>query len=241
MTPDQMPFLTHEALALIRLALDGASTPENFFLEVDWILQDPRLTAGGTAESWPELTVSQHGDGGNAVALWRHTTSATGGLTRSQATDGRLWTCLALSRYRDYMHARWPLETTGASNWKNRVRDRWVMPVEPTHKPALRHGIARLWWIPCLTSDDHTDDMALTRWVLSEERLVIDLLDRFVTMSAPTRYAVLELMVRTHEQLPTDRRRRFMVELNNVAGVRDLDSMSAHDRDALLRELVEKV
>lgn len=240
MTPDQMPFLTHEALALIRLALDGASTPENFFLEVDWILQDPRLTAGGTAESWPELAVSQHGDGGNAVALWRHTTSATGSLTRSQATDGRLWTCLALSRYRDYMSARWPLEAPGVSNWKNRVRDRWIMPVEPTHKPALRHGIARLWWIPCLTGDDHTTDMALTRWVLSEERLVIDLLDRFVTMSEPTRYAVLDLVAQTHEQLTADQRRRFMVDLNNVAGVRDLDSMSEHDRNALMQQLMQR-
>lgn len=239
MRPEELPLLSFEALTMVRDVLGAASTPQTFLHEVDGILADPAYTVAGSVGSWPEL-VKGEDDGDNAVALWRHTTNGHTGFSRSQATDGRFWTWMALSRYRKYMSARWPLEGSGVKNWKGRVEDRWLMPADPSHRPAVRHGIARLWWVPCLTSDDEQGDMALTRWVLSKERRVIDLLDRYVTMSEPTRYAVLGF-VKNGQEMDEDRTRAFMVELNSVAGVLDTDSMSEHDRIALLRDLAQRV
>lgn len=243
MSPEALPFLTNDGLASVWSRLDEAETPQEFLEGVDKILEDPRSVVTGSVDSWPVLVKNEDDDGENAVALWRHTVDSDAqvdGFTRSQASDGRFWTYMAFSHYRNYMLERWPLISPRASNWKGRVEDRWIMPAEPGYKQAIRHGIARLWWIPCLTEDDGDDDMPLTRWILRKERLVIDLLDRYVTMSEPTRYAVLNFVMKS-DDVDDNRRRAFIKELNNIAGVRDLDSMSEHERYTLLHELMARV
>lgn len=242
---ESLPFLTREGLSRVRLALEEAENSAEFFREVDLLLEDHRLVIAGDTKSWPHLERRADGDGANSVAVWRHTLDhpfLKENFGLSQATDGRFWTFMALSRYRDYMLARWDPEDPGIKDWRNRIRNRWLMPMDPRHKNGLLHGIARLWWIACLSHADKpgSQDLKLTRWILEVERRPIDLLDRYVVMSEPTRYSVLEL-VHAFPEMTSKQHRALLKELNNVAGVRDLDSMSEHARKSLIEEIAQRI
>lgn len=185
---------TMNALNLIHSCLDHSESVPDFFAEVDALASDSMNTLAlpGTVEFTQALDPSD--DGQNAAMVY----DAIGALDRSNAADPRRWTYMALKSHRDYMSARWSLET--ARNWKGRARDRWLI-VNPTRRGLVRHGIARLWWSAELTRDTHMeralshrtgDPYAYTRWLFESEDRVQAIFERELGSNSAVMWTVLE-------------------------------------------------
>lgn len=235
--------LRAEALAALRVALDEATSPDDFLAEADRLVADPENTFAlpGQSSSPRALTVSRRGtgmDAGNGPLVYED----LGPMDRANAADPRLWTCLALSSYREYMEQRWPLES---DKWKNRVQDRWVLE-NASRGRLVRHGIARLWWISHLTRDaslahplssEQQDEFAYTRAALANEDRVNAIFDREVGGVAQVRRSVLELAAGDPNFATEAQVRALMKRLTLVYGYRDLALVTRGDLNELIEEL----
>lgn len=152
---------TTDALHQLKVALEQSDDPAEFLSRVDMIAGNPGNTLDYPFEIGdPEPLTVSHGrrqakadsqEAINAESVYEH----LGALQRVQAQDPRLWTHLAFVEYREYMEARWALEGDSlpkGNNWRNRVKDRWLITSGSSGKLVL-HGIARLWWVAHLTYD----------------------------------------------------------------------------------------
>ena len=236
--------LTESALTDLNDALNEAATPADYLAQADAIVEKPenRLLLP-TDYSEPDPIRPAAGavgvDAANGPAVFEY----VGVLDPSNASDPRLWTFMAFSTYRSYMEERWPL--VPGTNWKNRVRDRWLLRAT-TRGRLVRHGIARLWWVTNLTYDAQCrhllskvegDRYAYTRAVFRNEDRINALFDREAGAISSVVRAVLEHAGKNVIYGRDNHLRAVMKELTLVMGFRDLGVLSPAELDELIEEV----
>ncbi|OZG51610.1 hypothetical protein PSRA_1007 [Pseudoscardovia radai] len=186
-----------DAVTLLRLKLKECDTFEDYLASVDELSNDDHYLLDRDAIELDSPLSASDADGNNAIALF----TAVGAIDRVNATIPGLWTYLAFNTCRQYMLERWNPGKSG--NWRQRVKDRWLLPIEPNRGNLVRHGIARLWWAAELTIDDSCehvlsrekqDPYAYTRWIFEVEDRWLQLFDRSVGQNSEVLWAVLDSM-----------------------------------------------
>lgn len=186
-----------DTVTLILTKLDDAATPGDFLAQIDELAVDPDQLLDRDPIDLEEPLSTKRPDSVNAEILFE----AVGQIDRVNAALPGLWTYMAFSTCRQYMTDRWPLD--GVRNWKNRVKQRWILPTTPSRGRLIRHGIARLWWAAELTYDGslaHTlskaddDPYAYTKWVFAVENRLLQLFDRSVGENPDVMWAVMDSM-----------------------------------------------
>lgn len=186
-----------DTVALILTKLDGADTPGDFLAQIDELSTDHDQLLTRDSIDLEEPLSTKRLDSGNAEILFE----AVGQIDRVNAALPGLWTYLAFNTCRQYMTDRWPLD--GVRNWKERAKQRWILPTTPRRGRLIRHGIARLWWAAELTYDGsfehplsktNDDPYAYTKWVFGVENRLLQLFDRSVGENQKVMWAVMDSM-----------------------------------------------
>lgn len=111
------------------------------------------------------------------------------GITRSMATDERLWSGMAVTIGYDYLLYRWPLDKL------TKLTYRWVF-YTPGRRKLFYHGIARLWWYAELTYDKNADDpYHLTRFVYKHPHIMEKMIYRNYSMNERVRFNIINSLV----------------------------------------------
>jgi len=237
--------LTEPALLDIFRVLQEATTPEEFFANVDTIIANPENQL-----PWPislgvpdSLTVS--GTRGVDIQNAPRVHQYVGELDRANASDARLWSYLAFATYRDYMEKRWRLESDDANpeSWKRRVRDRWLLHSDSVTRGRLvRHGIARLWWVSHLTycgvdaeGVANEDPYAYTTEVFKREDRLNAIFDREVGAIPSVMRAVLDHASSLGDAATDKYIHRIMQYLTLVNGYRDIGVLDFSTVQELIR------
>lgn len=121
-------------------------------------------------------------DAKNAELIYEY----LGNLTRTQASDKRLWVTLTHTKFIQYCRERWP---TTEANWKSNIENHWFMKEGGGRAALSRNAISRLWWGAFLTvapweSDESLEFMRssdrywLTKVLFSQAQIVQDLFER---------------------------------------------------------------
>lgn len=186
-----------DTISLILTKLDNADNPSDFLAQVEKLSADPDCLLQRDSIELEKPLDTNHPDSDNAKILFE----AVGQIDRVNAALPGLWTYMAFNTCRQYMLDRWPLD--GVRNWKNRAKQRWVLPFTPARGRLIRHGIARLWWATELTYDgslEHTlsketdNPYAYTKWVFAIENRLLQLFDRSVGENPDVMWAVMDSM-----------------------------------------------
>lgn len=226
--------LTESALEAVFMALESARNPEDFLAQADAIIGSPENLLALPNSLGPPDPLSASGtravDIDNAAKVHEY----IGEMDSANAADGRLWTYLAVSSYRDYMTSRWPLASEPDSDsWKRRARDRWLLHNGAvTRGKLIRHGIARLWWVahltyaPEATSGIAKDDpYAYTREVFKSEDRLNAIFDREVGAFPEVATAILDHAAELGENATDKYLQRIMQYLTLVHGYQDIGAM----------------
>lgn len=160
------------------------------FTEAD-ILENKRILVSET----PKLSVPTESDFlelENAVKLF----GAFKNLSRTQATDVRIWTYMSHVQYWDYMKARWPSPTDNQKDKKiNHILQHWYMKTSDS-KSISRHGIASLWWGAFITYDkQRKDPFELTAEFFSKQDYKRLILEQNIAFYKPLVHAILEYVI----------------------------------------------
>lgn len=218
-----------DAVALLRLKLKECDTFEDYLASVDDLSNDDAYLLDRDAIELDSPLSATNTDGDNAIALYDEMVT----IGRVNATIPGLWTYLAFNTCRQYMLKRWNPEES--KNWKQRVEDRWLLPVEPKRGKLVRHGIARLWWAAELTRDDSCkhvlsrekqDPYAYTRWIFEVEDRWLQLFDRSVGQNSEVLWAVLDSMQKDRSTPQSDLIKAVGRDLLLAMSTRRLDVLS---------------
>jgi hypothetical protein len=235
--------LTHSAIDDIFSALERAESQEDFFVEVDEIVNDPaRLLSlptdlGQAPEITPNATGAADLEAGPLVYEY------LGPMDPSNASDPRLWNYLAFATFREYMFKRWPLGET--TNWKTRVTRRWLM-MNPNRQNLVRHGIARLWWISSITYDARSEfplssaqgtGFAYTRAAFQNEDRIQATFEREAGSVRSLVRAVLEWATAGGREATGSEVKALMKEVTLVCGFRDIEALGDEQMRELIRTL----
>lgn len=233
--------LTEAAIQQIMDALSESDDSSDFFARAEAITSSKEnllLLPVALGQSAP-LTVGD--DGSNSAIVHEH----IGEKDRANAADPRLWTYLALVTYRDYMEKRWPVKDV--KKWKERIRDRWLL-TNAARSKLMRHGIARLWWVACLTWDETgklplssklNDPYAYTRQALSTEDYVVGIFERKIGAMPTVVRAVLEHLSDQENKATGRYAKSLLKSLNLVHGYRDIGLLNDSDLHALINSAVK--
>ncbi|MER2121019.1 MAG: DUF6339 family protein [Solibacillus sp.] len=201
--------------------LENALDTESWFLESRITFQKANLIIPGHGQG-------SKTDAENAIRLHHSLKN----LTPAQATDQRIWTYLTHNVYPDYMAARWLQKVSKGS------LERYFAS---TNRLLIRNGIARLWWYGYLTYDENRENpYELTKFALSNQDIVVSLLERNLGNSKNLFLKVLDILYNYTNIYPTITSSKNITSLskyiNFCEGVTLLDSMSKGD----LKYLVDK-
>lgn len=233
-----------EAITLIRIRLENAETPDDFLTQIEELSSNADCLQKPSNPIELERQLSaQKSDAENAVALFE----GVGEMDRDNAALPGLWTYMAFNTCKEYMLDRWPLE--GSRNWKNRVKQRWILPDIPSRGRLIRHGISRLWWVAELTYDgslEHklskteNDPYAYTRWTMAVENRIIQLFDRSVGDDPKVLWAVMDSMQKSDTSRASDAVANFgrdiLLEMSN----RQLGMLNSDELESTTNTILEQ-
>jgi len=128
-------------------------------------------------------------DAENAIRLYQY----LGEMTRTQASDSRLWAALSHTTFWEYTQKRWPVPKEAQHDQRGGnpvtfILQHWF--VEGGGKAALaRHAISRLWWAAHLTKApwekdrdlaifEQADKWRFTRLMLRYQQIYVDVMER---------------------------------------------------------------
>lgn len=233
-----------KAITLIHNRLENAETPDDFLAQVDELSSDPDCLQEPSDSIELENRLSaQQSDAENAVTLFE----GVGEMDRDNAALPGLWTYMAFNTNRTYMLERWPLK--GSRNWKNRVKQRWILPDIPSRGRLIRHGISRLWWVAELTYDgylEHTlsrtknDPYAYTRWTMEVENRIIQLFDRSVGDNPRVLWAVMDSMQKSNTTRASDAVANFGRDILLEMSSRQLGMLNSDELESTTNTILEQ-
>lgn len=177
-------------------------------------------------------------DFNNAVSLHESLS-----LSRIQAADERLWIYLAMVDYWEYTKLRWELDIENLTDKKqqNRIRERYLVRSTETDRPFLRNSISRLWWAVEVTKDDSREDpYELTRVVLGNTDIYLNVMERSFSRNEEVIKGILELMIEMGEEgMKRETYRQILKQVNAMGGVIMLDFMTKEDlKEAMKKDLL---
>lgn len=243
----RLPYFTDAFLIQVR-AVAAEEFCTRYTKEVPWVNLLPGAQTG-IRESQievvdlPEL-ISQpdartEADGANAITLYEHLRM----LTPVQASDERLWACLAHTKYWRYSCVRW---RGGSAKSFDTIETRWFFRGSAMERLA-RNSIARLWWGAHATVLPGTSDpYRLTRFLFSNTDIQFHYMERLLGKSRCVLHTALDF---TERNLPRIRRRRSVGEwagetgklLNRVGGVLQLDALNEAEVEEILESYLKRL
>ncbi len=235
-----LPYFTEEFLAGVR-AIAAREHRNRYIQEEPWVSLLPGVTSGIRDSQievveLPEL-VSEPGartesDAANAIALYERLRM----LSPVQASDERLWSCLAHMNYWRYSRVRWQ---GGTSENFDSVETRWFFKGSSMERLA-RNGIARLWWGAYATVlPGAPDPYRLTRVLFSNTDIQFHYMERLFGKNRCVLHTALDY---TERNLARIRPRKSVGTwanetgklINRVGGVLQLDALSSTEVEEIL-------
>lgn len=242
-----LPYFTGDFLADVR-AIATREHRARYSQEEPWVPSLPSA-ASGIRESQiqlielPELVCEPgartESDAANAIALYQRLRM----LTPVQASDERLWSCLAHTTYWRYACARWQ---GGLAESFDSVETRWFFKGSSMERLA-RNAIARLWWGAYATIlPDEADPYRLTRVLFSNTDIQFHYMERLFGKNRTVLHTALDY---TERNLPRIRPRKSVGAwanetgklINRVGGVLQLDALSAPEVGEILENYLQRL
>ena len=158
-----------------------------------------------------------------------------------QARDPRLWTRLCHEEFWEYMRLRWDASKHASDTARQaRYIQSHYFIAQAQSRALLRNGIARLWWYAHLTHDlSRENPFELTEVLLSTLDITQQVLERSLGRSRGILFGFLEFLFQIREEgiaLKREQIREMAKRLNMTGGVTLLDTLTAKEISALLRE-----
>ena len=240
-------FFSYEALRTLSVNLTKFDSPTDYFDLVDELASDKRFTKKlPTPIEWsaPLIAGGSEYEANNAVEVF----TSVGAVNRVFASDPRLWTYLALVTHREYMTQRWGWDND--DGFAGAISRRWLIP-QAKARSMVRHGIARLWWIPNLTLDDNldfplsqstSDPFAYSSWILDSEERIKSLFEGLIGRTPSVRWAAIKSLSSAPSYIPKrDGARELAKKINLEAGFRNLQTLSEDSLQNLVDDLMAEV
>lgn len=126
---------------------------------------------------------------------------AVGEIDAASASNGRLWTTLAIYDFRDYMHERWPVAN---EKWRNTLLSRWIVK-SSSRGNLIRQEFSRMWWVANQTFDPqgkfalpnpYEGAYGPTKWVVEKEDRILSIFDRSFSGDKDVLRALVQVMVK---------------------------------------------
>lgn len=182
-------------------------------------------------------------DAENAILVYEY----LGRLSRTQASDKRLWATLCHTAFWDYCCKRWPKAKS-----QNYILEHWFEKPGGGLGALRRNAISRLWWAAHLTVAPWENDSELkifrspnravyTKVLLSSQQIFQDVLEHKFGSNERFRICLLDAL---HQFLPLvtnkdELTKSVCIRLNLLLKHRQVDAMSVSDMKNLVWELVE--
>ena len=183
-------------------------------------------------------------DAENAIRIYEY----LGRLTRTQASDQRLWTTLCHSSFWQYCQNRWPNAHT-----QNYIIEHWFATTGAGLGALRRNAISRLWWAAHLTLAPWEYDSGLnifkspdrtkyTRILLSQQQIFQDVLERKFGSDPRLRICLLDALdkhlsaVSNKDDLIKDIAKKLNLSLKN----KQLDTLEIGEMSFTIEEAVKQ-
>jgi hypothetical protein len=164
-------------------------------------------------------------------------------LTPVQASDERLWSCLAHTNYWRYTRVRWQ---GGSAEKFDSVETHWFFKGGSMERLA-RNAIARLWWGAYATVlPDAPDPYRLTRVLFSNTDIQFHYMERLFGKNKCVLHTALDF---TESNLARIRRRKSVGAwanetgklINRVGGVLQLDALNQTEVEEILEKFLQRL
>ena len=157
-------------------------------------------------------------------------------LTPHQATDGRLWTCLCHTTYREYVRLRW-LSNNRKTNIDKTILDHYF--VNGIRGLRRDNGISRLWWLGFIAHQvNKRNPKHVLKLINRTADIRLNLIDR---PSICSNVRVLRAICKTMDKFldsdtlfQRENFRLWMIALNRWGGILVLDTLSNSDLGELI-------
>ena len=225
-----MKVASESSLVMLRRNLEISESSGEFLNSVDRVFSErgsvvEREWLGGGVR--PELDPTSTSDAENAGLVFDY----LGPISRTLASDRRLWSYVTCVEFRAYSTERWPLE---GERWKSRAKSRWIV-TNSSRGTLLRNSLARLWWGAFLTRDEagerrltsaSGDPLAYTKALFARQDTFLQLIDREIAMVPDLLFGILDHLSDVGRVANEAYVREMMKELVLVSGYADFASMS---------------
>lgn len=237
-----LTFFSSDAVDQLALSLNRAESIDEFMGSISSIAARAEFIHDLDWEFRSDTPVLPDDDGKAAVLIYEW----LGPMPPVQAADPRLWTFLSLVTFRDYSMARWPLIT---KEWKNRVRDRWLMRTG-NRRDLVRNSIARLWWAAHFTHDftlnrpltsKYSDPYRYTMLLLGNQDRFVAIMERDIGMIQHLVFAILEHIDSDARFQTGSYAKDLMKELTLVAGYKELSFVDNQYLQEIVAEAASRV
>ena|SRR2546429_441875 len=242
-----LPYFSEDFLATIRVTAEREYRTR-YSQDEPWVRSLPG-TASGIRESQvevvelPELVCEPNArtesDADNAIALYERLKM----LTPVQASDERLWACLAHTTYWRYVRVRWQ---SGSAESFGTVETRWFFKGSSMERLA-RNGIARLWWGAYATVlPEAPEPYRLTRVLFSNTDIQFHYMERLFGKNKCVLHTALDY---TERNLARIRPRKSLGAwagetgklINRVGGVLQLDALNESEVEEILENFLQRL
>lgn len=146
-------------------------------------------------------------------------------LTRSQASDERIWTGLCLTYFWEYTKYRWNIDGNPSSE---NILNHFFFNYS-SKRSLTRNAVARLWWIGEMTYDeDNSDPYELTRFVCRKANFIFDTLERNTSNNSDITKAFLRGAMKAEKSGYELTKKSFSdlaIYLNIIGGTHLLDTI----------------
>jgi hypothetical protein len=190
-------------------------------------------------------------DAANAVKMYDY----LGPLSRTQASDPRLWTTLCHSMFWEYCQERWPNADSQETHGKrvNYICEHWFVKPGAGLGALRRNAISRLWWAAHLTIApwEHNSELNIfktpdrtkyTRVLLSQAQIFQDVLERKFGSDLRLRICLLDALdknlsaVSNKDDLMKDVAKKLNLSLKN----KQLDALEINEMLSTIEKAVEQ-
>ncbi|MGH1647788.1 DUF6339 family protein [Enterococcus gilvus] len=146
-------------------------------------------------------------------------------LTRSQASDERLWAGLCLTEFWNYTKYRWKVDE---NNSADNILSHFFFNYS-RKRSLTRNAMARLWWIGCLTyNKDNANPYELTELVCRNANFILDSLERNTSNNPAVVQSFLKGVLRAEKEgyeLTKKSFSKLAVYMNLLGGTYLLDAV----------------
>lgn len=161
------------------------------------------------------------------------------GLSRSEATDERIWVALGLKHFYDYVISR--CDKVNESTIKNR----FFFGESSKRRSIVRNSLSKLWWIAELTYVETAENpYELTEFVCKDSDRVATLLERNISNNFSTLHPLIRALKDTEEHIGKKLSRELIREVakyvNMLGGIYILDCLSYDEiYDKVMNKITE--